>query len=170
MAALAEAKLSLEEFRSRFGGEKPYYEYWDGEAVQKSMPTWLHSVFQLTLGQLLYELGLKSASELTLRLSSKYEPVPDVVGMVGPITESYPTKAFEIVVEILSPDDPFSRVLRKCKLYESWGIRQIVVIDPQTWVVWRFSDGVPQESNIVATNGSRILTAETLWAEVDRRL
>jgi len=39
-------RLSPEEFRSRFAGEKPYFEYWDGEAVQKTAPTRLHSLIQ----------------------------------------------------------------------------------------------------------------------------
>ena len=38
--------LTLEEFRRRYAGRKPYYEYWFGEAVQKTAGTWLHSVLQ----------------------------------------------------------------------------------------------------------------------------
>ena len=39
--------LSVEEFRQRYADEKPYYEYWFGEAVQKTVPTWLHSLLQI---------------------------------------------------------------------------------------------------------------------------
>ena len=38
--------LTLEEFRDRYAGEKPYYEYWDGEAIQKSHATSLHGLIQ----------------------------------------------------------------------------------------------------------------------------
>lgn len=38
MQAVAEQKLSLAEFHARFDAEKPYFEYWDGEAIQKSVP------------------------------------------------------------------------------------------------------------------------------------
>ncbi len=41
MPAVAERKLSLQEFHARYDGEKPYFEYWDGEAVQQTMPTLL---------------------------------------------------------------------------------------------------------------------------------
>ena len=37
-------KLSSAEFHARYAGEKPYFAYWDGEAVQKSAPTRLHSL------------------------------------------------------------------------------------------------------------------------------
>ncbi len=30
--------LSLEEFRSRYRQQKPYFEYWFGEPIQKTMP------------------------------------------------------------------------------------------------------------------------------------
>jgi hypothetical protein len=42
MPAVAEQKLSLTDFHARYDGEKPYFEYWEGEAVQKSTPTRLH--------------------------------------------------------------------------------------------------------------------------------
>lgn len=31
--------LSVEEFHARCGAEKPYFEYWNGEAVQKAAAT-----------------------------------------------------------------------------------------------------------------------------------
>ena len=134
MPAIAEHKLSKEEFHAWYDGEKPYYEYWDGEAVQKAMPNWLHGLIQRTV--LAPAVGRHwiriTGSEIELHLDPAYEPVPDVIAVEGRSrADPYPTRAFEVVIEILSPQDPFSRVLRKCRLYEKWGIRQIVVIDPE---------------------------------------
>lgn len=56
--------LTKEEFRSLYAGKKPYFEYWFGEAIQKSMPTWLHGVLQGILRDLLRNAGYKSGSEL----------------------------------------------------------------------------------------------------------
>src|SRR5579859_6389441 len=75
MAAVDERKLSLEEFHSRYDGEKPYFEYWDGEAVQKSMPTRLHALIQQILLKLLIALGYDSGPEITLKLDPAYEPI-----------------------------------------------------------------------------------------------
>ena len=169
MPAVAERRLSLQAFHARYDGEKPYFEYWDGEAVQKSMPTWLHGLIQGILVQLLKAVGYQAGSEITLKLNPSYEPIPDVIAIEGPLRGSYPTDPFEVVIEILSPDDPFSRVLRKCRLYETWGIRQVVVVDPEARVVWRFENGSAKETDVIATRGERVVLARELWAEVDSR-
>jgi Uma2 family endonuclease len=168
MPAVAERKLSLQEFHARYAGEKPYFEYWDGEAIQKSVPTLLHSLIQKILVALLDAMGFDSRPEVTLRLDPTYEPIPDVIAAEGFFTEPYPTKPFEVVIEILSPDDPFARVVRKCHIYEQWGIRQVVVIDPQDRLVWSFDNGSLRETDIIARRGERVVTSEELWAEVDR--
>jgi Uma2 family endonuclease len=170
MPAVAQQKLSLQEFHDRYDHEKPYYEYWDGEAVQKSVPTMLHSLIQKILLRLLDGIGYAAGAEVTLKLDPAYEPIPDVIAFEGSIGEPYPTSPFEVAIEILSPDDSFSRVLRKCRLYEQWGIRQIVVIDPKDRLVWRFEHGAPQETDIVAQRGDAAITAQALWDEVDREL
>jgi Uma2 family endonuclease len=46
MAGIAEQQLTLEEFRDRYADRKPYFEYWDGQAIQKSVPTKLHAKLQ----------------------------------------------------------------------------------------------------------------------------
>jgi Uma2 family endonuclease len=75
-----------------------------------------------------------------------------------------------VAIEILSPDDSFSHVLRKCHLYEAWGIRQVIVIDPQKRVVWSFESGSPREADTIARRGDRVIMAQELWVEVDGRL
>src|ERR1022692_16424 len=135
MPAVEERKLSPEEFRARFAGEKPYFEYWNGEAVQKSMPTRLHSLIQEILVRRLGAMGYDAGQEITLKVDPAYEPIPDVIAAEGSIGDPYPTETFEVAIEILSPEDPFSRVLRKCLLYEKWGIRQVVVVDPKARLI-----------------------------------
>jgi Uma2 family endonuclease len=138
MPVLEQVRLSLDTFHARYADEKPWFEYWDGEAVQKSMPTRLHSLIQKILVKLLDALGYDSGQEITLKLDPNYEPVPDVIAAEGHIGDPYPTEPFEVVIEILSPESPkdsFSRVLRKCHLYANWGIRQVVVIDPKARLI-----------------------------------
>jgi Uma2 family endonuclease len=168
MPAVAERKLTVEEFHSRYDGIKPYYEYWAGEAVQKSMPTWLHALVQSALGRLLDDLGFKAGPEVTLKLDPAYEPIPDVIAVDGPISGPYPVEPFALVIEILSPDDAFTRVLRKCRLYAQWGIERILVVDPAARIVWSFEDGALKETNVIARRGDRTASARDLWDEVDR--
>ncbi len=65
--------LSLEEFRSRYRQQKPYFEYWFGEAIQKTVPTWLHGVLQRVIGEALRRAGYKSGSEVELRIDPQWE-------------------------------------------------------------------------------------------------
>lgn len=170
MPAVAERKLSVQDFHARYDGEKPYFEYWDGEAVQKTAPTRSHGLIEEILVRLLDAMGYDSGWEITITLDPAYEAIPDVIAAEGQIGDPYPTEPFEVVIEILSPEDPFSRVLRKCRLYEKWGIQQIVVVDPRERLIWAFENGSPRETDTIARRRERAIPAQELWAEVDRRL
>ena len=104
----------------------------------------------MLVAQLLGRIGYDSGFEITIKLDPAYELVPDVIAAEGRITDPYPTEAFEVVIEILSPDDQFSRVLQKCRLYGTLGIRQIVLVDPRDRVVFSCENGSPRESDVIA--------------------
>ena len=44
--ATTTAKLTLEQFQERFGQCERAYEFWYGEAIAKSLPTWVHGLLQ----------------------------------------------------------------------------------------------------------------------------
>ncbi len=170
MAAVAEAKLALDAFHARYGQEKPYFEFWDGEAIQKSMPTGIHGLIQIILGQLLFEAGLLSAVEVRLKLREAFEPVPDVIASAGTAIFPFPTQPFEVVIEVLSPSDSFHHLVRKCQKYELWGIERVVLINPETREVWAMVRGDLQHTDFIARSGAKCITTEALWGELDRRL
>jgi Uma2 family endonuclease len=169
MIAVEERSLSPEAFHAQYDGRKPYFEFWNGEAVQKSMPTFLHSLIQRLLANLLEAMGYQSGQEIALRLDAAYEPIPDVIAG-DHLAQPYPVDPFEIAIEILSPEDTFSRVLLKCRLYRGWGIRRILVVDPETREIFSFEDGVLRETETIARRGDETLTAAHLWQQVDLRL
>ncbi len=135
MSAIAE-KLTIGEFRKKYAETKPYCELLNGEAVQKALPTKLHSVLQFVLSMLLKELGYKPRPELTLAIDASWEPTPDVCGIIGPEEEPYPTHAVAVAIENLSPDDRFTRVIQKCRKYAEWGVGDILVFDPVGREAW----------------------------------
>lgn len=139
MAALG-GKLTLAEFEVQYGNRKPNYEYWSGEAVPKAMPTWLHGLLQGILIELLKQAGYRAGSEVKLKISPDLEPVPDVIATSGRIEFPYPTQPFDVVVEILSPEDSFQRVTRKCKCYADWGIENVFVLDPDQRNAWAWDN------------------------------
>lgn len=111
MSADIAQPLTLEEFRSRYRNEKPYFEYWFGEPIQKTPATWLHAVLQGIIGEALRRAGYKSGSEVELRIDPQWEPVPDVIATLRPVKD-YPAEPVEIVVEILSPEDKMVYVMK----------------------------------------------------------
>lgn len=112
MAATAD-KLSLADFERQYGDEKPYHEYWFGEAIPKALPTWQHGLLQKIAMRALDEAGYQSGSEVKLKISSDFEPVPDVIATTDRIEGPYPTKPVNVVVE-----GPFARRLISARLAE----------------------------------------------------
>lgn len=138
-ASLSTPVLTIEEFERLYGGETPAYEYWDGLAIQKPVPTLLHSLLQFVLQVLLKQKGLAAAAEVRIKLNSIREPVPDVIAVRRP-RAPYPDKPMAIVIEILSPDDTVQRIHRKCRFYAAQGIPGIYVFDPEDRTAERWSE------------------------------
>lgn len=172
MAAVAEKLLTLEEFREKYAGEKPYFEYWDGRAIQKPMPTKHRSVLQLLMAAMLKELGYKAYPELTLRVSPNWEPIPDVAGVLESIPGEYPDKPVDVAVEILSPDDRFSMVYEKCDRYSRLGTPAILVFDPVGEKAWAWHHqklGLVSFEEYTLSNGSKLVSSE-IWPRLRREL
>ncbi len=160
--------LSLEEFRSRYGQQKPHFEYWFGEAIQKTTPTWLHAVLQRIIGEALRRAGYKSGTEVELRIDPQWEPVPDVIGTLKPI-KNYPTEPVEIVVEILSPDDKLVRVMKKCQQYERIGTERIFVLDPVDKLAWQWKAGSLEAiTQLLLPNGAAVALDE-IWRQLEEQ-
>ena len=164
MASLA-TKLTLAEFEQQYGREKPYYEYWNGQAVEKSMPTWMHGLLQIIIGKLLVEAGYRTGAEVKLKIDPDFQFLPDVIATRGPLEFPYPTKSVEVIVEILSDDDPMSRVLAKCRKYEAWGFAEIYVVDPAARAVLQWHDGTMEQVSTFAS-----VSTEQIWSAVDQAL
>jgi Uma2 family endonuclease len=163
--ATTAVKLTVAEFEERYGHEKPYYEFWHGEAIQKTMPTWLHGLLQRILMDLLLEAGYESASEVKLKIDPDFHPIPDVVATRELIELPYPTRALDIVIEILSDEDTMSRVLTKCRTYQRWGFGEVYVVDPGARVVLRWVDHRLEEVDALAS-----VPVEQIWGRLDRSL
>ena len=159
--------MTLEQFDLQYAHQKPYFEYWFGSPVQKSMPTWIHSLLQKIIMRLLDDAGYESAAEVKLKISNEFQPLPDVAAVFpGQIAGPYPTEPVEVVVEILSPDDRLPDIVSKCNFYAGLGIKHIYVVDPQ---VRKVSVWASNESLQPAENLTSISVAE-IWCELDRRL
>ena len=171
MAAVNTKALTLAEFRERYAAEKPYYEYWFGEAVQKSVPTVLHVLLVKILLDAIERAGYLTGPELELRSDPDWQPKADVAGWIK-IDGPYPTKPVEVVAEVVSPEDRMQRVLAKCRQYERIGTQAIFVFDPEFRDAWEWSlssKNLERISSMMLPNGSQI-QVDDLWSELDRKL
>ncbi len=169
-STVSSAKLTLDEFRFRYAGEKPYYEYWFGEAVQKSVPTTLHGLLQQILGAFFRLAGYRAGSEIELRIDPDWQPKPDVAASSAPFDLPYPVHPVDIVAEILSPEDRMERVYEKCQNYQRIGILTIFVLDPDLKVAWKWN---PETSNldrvsVLSLPNKTIIAVSELWKELDQ--
>ena len=173
VTAAVTTRITFEEFERRYAGSGRAVEYWHGEVVEKSAPTWLHSVLQAVLVEAFRRAGYKTGPEVDLRLSHDFAPRPDVIAGRRSIETRYPTEAseVEIVVEVLSPDDRMLDVLSKCKEYVALGIEQVHVADPEGETAWTWNrerGQLDRTETWVLTNGVSIAMGD-LWREMRER-
>jgi Uma2 family endonuclease len=164
--------LTLEEFRLRYANEKPYYEYWFGEAIQKAVPTTLHGVLQQILCALLKAMGYRIGSEIELCIDPNWQPKPDVLASSLPLERPYPTKPVEVVMEVLSPTDAMSLVHEKCHNYERLGFERIFVLDPESRKAWEWSRETQNLERIetLRLTNDRSIELKEVWQELDQEL
>jgi Uma2 family endonuclease len=173
MATITRPFLTLEEFERRYAGSDRRLEYWHGEVIEKPMPTWLHSVLQALLTEILREAGYKAGPEVELRLDLEFAPRPDVMAGRHSIQTRYPTQPseVEIVIEILSPDDTMVRVLAKCEEYVRIGVAQIFVAEPESETAWiwnREKKQLDRTDQWTLTNGKTIVLSD-VWHQMHER-
>jgi Uma2 family endonuclease len=139
----AKAALTVEEYlRTSFPDLDK--EYWDGELVERSLPTDPHSLTQYLLLRFFAgfpkSLRLFPRPELRLRLSATLVLVPDVcVFHPSKPTELVPSTPPLIVIEILSPDDRPRAVREKLDKYRAWGVPNIWQADPKLRRLYEFA-------------------------------
>ena len=166
--------VTLEQY---FANEtKPACEYVDGELIQKSVPSNLHSELQALLTYfLMVALGAPNNRvriAQNLRLSGSVIRVPDVcVVEPGNLDEGLALSDPPLLcVEILSPSDRFSATVKKCQDYLRWGVASCWILDPALREAWDVTltgvQLVPSDSNLLA--GEISLNLQTVFDQMHR--
>jgi len=125
-------------------------EYVDGEIVERSVPTNLHSKTQCRLGRIFDTFGdslpLFARVELRSRVDATRVRIPDVSVCAGQEpTEPVPANPPLIAVEILSPDDRHREVITKLDEYLAWGVQHVWLVDPDRRKLSVYGKGSLQE-------------------------
>jgi Uma2 family endonuclease len=158
--------LTVSEFDAVYGGEAGW-EYWFGEARRKAAPTYLHGLLQFLLGELLNRAGYSVSGESDLKISSEWQPRPDVCGVPGEVKEKYITRPDGVVVfEVLSDGD---ETVTKCQHYSKIKISQIFVFDPVARTIANWDgEKLVQVTDVRLANGV-VITGATIWSEFVKR-
>jgi Uma2 family endonuclease len=141
--------ISIEEYlRTSF--EDLDREYVDGEIVERTLPTNLHSKAQARLARIFDTFGdtlpLYARVELRSRVMVTRVRIPDVSVYSGEEpADPVPAVPPLIAIEILSPDDRENKLIAKLEEYRQWGVRHLWLVDPQTRKLHVYEKGVLRE-------------------------
>jgi Uma2 family endonuclease len=150
-------RMTLDEFLA-IPEAKPALEYVDGVATQKVAPQGQHALIQSDLTQRVNVVAKPRKLALALpELRTTYaglSRVPDVAVYLwhriprlpnGRVANRF-TEPPDIAVEIVSPDQSATELIRKCIWYVKNGVRIALMVDPDHDVMLRFRpDALPEE-------------------------
>jgi Uma2 family endonuclease len=134
MAARNTALISVEEYLH--SSYQPDCDYVDGVLEERNFGEWDHSRLQLVLARY---LGIRERQwnvwvllEQRIRVSPTRFRVPDVcVFARDREIEQIPSTPPLVCIEILSPEDRWSRVENRIKDFLTMGVERVWVFDPQ---------------------------------------
>jgi Uma2 family endonuclease len=144
--------VSVEQYLSTV--YEPDCDYVDGELEDRHVGENEHSKLQRKLIRLLPD-SVEIFPEVRIRVSPHRFRVPDVaVYLTEPAEQVFLTPPF-LVIEILSPEDRWSRMTRKLDDYVSMGCPNIWVFDPAQAKAYRYDGAVISEvrGEIATTDG-----------------
>ena len=149
------------------------HEYVDGVLIEKLVPTWKHSKLQTWLGILFFKYypQFDVGSELHSKLRERNWRIPDVAVQKPEIgnTERYAFTPLVVAIEIGSPEDKWSDLLKKFEDYHAWGVPYCWLLDPETERAWTYHkdsdfDEVTGKSHIQA--GEIQLSIEEIFSRL----
>jgi Uma2 family endonuclease len=114
----------------------PDRELVNGEIVERNLGEKSHAAWQIAICRLLSELrisaNIRVYPELRLQTTAANFRIPDVMAIDrNAPDEEIITHAPLLCVEILSPDDRFSKMEEKVEEYFAMGVRAVWIIDPR---------------------------------------
>lgn len=139
MAAATLPYTTIEEYLS--SSYEPDVDYVDGEIEERNLGEMDHADLQSILVTLFRahqkEWNVKAFTELRVQVSPTRFRVPDVTVVDAskprsPIVREAPV----LCLEVLSPEDRFSRSLRKFRDYLTMGVPEVWVFDPEKRIVY----------------------------------
>jgi Uma2 family endonuclease len=152
--AISERTLTLEEFLA-LPEEEPALELWDGVVRQKVSPQNQHGLLRAKLGGRLNRVGEPFRLGLVFTevrfATDSGSAVPDVSFYTRERIPLLPNGRVsnerlgppDLAVEIVSPEQSVSLLIRKCLWYAEIGVRVTLLVVPNDETVFAFRPGAP---------------------------
>jgi Uma2 family endonuclease len=152
--AVISTPLTLEEFL-QLPEEEPALEFANGVVTQKVSPKGKHSALQLELARRLEEAGrpgkvARAFTELRITFAGASR-VPDIavyrwdripVDAIGQVANEF-TEPPDIAIEIVSPEQSLTALVRRCLWYVANGVQVALLVDPADESVLAFHPDRP---------------------------
>jgi Uma2 family endonuclease len=170
---IADSLVPLEEYLSTC--YEPDCEYDDGLIVERNVGEFDHSFLQAILAALFMNSeetwGVYGLTEQRIRIAPRKYRIPDIcVLRLDAPADDILTEPPLIAIEILSPEDRFSRIAAKAVEYRAFGIEHVWVVDPrQRKVFLGTEEGLTEiENGVLRVEGTPIqVRASELFAKLD---
>jgi len=163
--ATATSPVSFDEYMKR--SYSPDCEYLDGMVWERNVGQGKHSFAQ---GRILLKLSEQLGSraivlpEQRTRVSAARVRIPDV--SVVTELEEVTSKPPLLCVEVLSPDDRWTRVLASVSDYETMGVPCVWVVDPYSARAWIFELDKPPTEVVDGKLTAAVLKMEIKLADM----
>lgn len=122
---------------------RPDCDYVDGVIEERNLGTQPHGQLELAFLLLLYQLegvhGIKVILETRVQTGFTRFRIPDVCVVLGESNETILRTAPFLCIEVLSPEDRFSRVETRLEEYFQIGVKFVWVVDPISHEAWIYS-------------------------------
>jgi Uma2 family endonuclease len=158
--------VTVEEYLSTV--YEPECDYVDGELEDRNVGEKDHSKIQRKLVRLLPD-SVAVFPEIRIRVSETRFRVPDVAVYLAEPDEQVFTTPPYLVIEILSPEDRWSRMIRKLDDYAHMGCVNIWIFDPSQFKAYRYESALMaevQEPAITTFDRRITITLADVWNEL----
>ena len=134
MSAPTKTLISVEEYLSEC--YEPDCDYVDGHLEERNLGerdhAWLQTLVVSYFMARRKQWGVMPIVELRVQVKPKRYRVPDVCVILGNTDEQILTKPPFICIEVLSPEDRMSRVLKRLQDFVEMGVPYVWILNPQT--------------------------------------
>lgn len=171
---MATTLISVEEYLHT--SYRPDRDYVDGEVEERNLGEQWHGLIQGTIFAIFrshrHEWGFRAIVEQRVQVTQERFRIPDVCAVPAntPI-EGILRTAPILCVEVLSPEDRFSRILERVQEYVRMGVPYVWIVDPISRDIWTMTDGggpVPLQGDALTLPGTPVhIPVSEIFAEID---